>query len=197
MKNERFIQLRKEKGLSQEKIAEALLVSVATIRNWENGKSLPTIDDMNRLAALLCVSYQDIVAMFSPETIKAKEERERDAVLANKLFQLFMNCRTISEFSCIMALFADGNCAGVIMCNEYVFPFEKIFAELYGSMVVFRDTSENFVALTAKNIASISPISAHFDVYTFDIDVKCPVFPTKGETSQNQNQKIRVSVFVR
>ena len=42
--------------LSQPELADALGVSVATISNWETGKTSPRADDLHRIAAALVCS---------------------------------------------------------------------------------------------------------------------------------------------
>lgn len=50
-----FVSLRKEKGLTQKQIADALEVSEDTVANWENGRSIPklTISQVKELCRLL------------------------------------------------------------------------------------------------------------------------------------------------
>ena len=45
-----LIECRKEKGLTQEELAKALDSKATTIASWEQGKSLPSIDMLYRLA---------------------------------------------------------------------------------------------------------------------------------------------------
>lgn len=49
---ERLKQLRKEKGMTQVKLAEALGVSKGTVAMWETGKRMPAYDVLNRLSDL-------------------------------------------------------------------------------------------------------------------------------------------------
>lgn len=45
--------LRKEKKMSQEKLGSLLNISKVAVSNWENGKSFPTLDNLNKLAKVL------------------------------------------------------------------------------------------------------------------------------------------------
>lgn len=45
--------LRKERKMSQEKLGSFLNVSKVAVSNWENGKSFPTLDNLNELAKVL------------------------------------------------------------------------------------------------------------------------------------------------
>lgn len=58
-----LIKLRKEKGLSQEELADKLAVSRQAISKWERGESLPDTDNLIRLAKLYGVSIDEIVGI--------------------------------------------------------------------------------------------------------------------------------------
>lgn len=50
---QRLKALRKEKKMSQEKLGSQLNISKVAVSNWENGKSFPTMDNLNELAKVL------------------------------------------------------------------------------------------------------------------------------------------------
>ena len=59
----RFIaQLRKEKGLTQEKLGEILGVTNKTVSRWENGNYLPDIEMLQLLGAEFGVSINELLA---------------------------------------------------------------------------------------------------------------------------------------
>ena len=49
-------------GLSQEELAKSLLVSRQTISLWENGQTLPTIDNLIRLKEIFGVSLDEMLS---------------------------------------------------------------------------------------------------------------------------------------
>lgn len=55
-------ELRKEKHMTQQQLAEKLNVSDKTVSKWENGKSMPDIAYLNDLSALLGVSIGEVLA---------------------------------------------------------------------------------------------------------------------------------------
>jgi transcriptional regulator with XRE-family HTH domain len=59
-------QLRKEKGLTQEELANKLFVSRTAVSKWESGRGYPNIDSLKDIAKLFSVSIDEI---FSSEQI--------------------------------------------------------------------------------------------------------------------------------
>ena len=53
--------LRKDKGLSQEELAEALFVSRQTVSKWERGQSLPDADNITSMCAFFGVSADELL----------------------------------------------------------------------------------------------------------------------------------------
>ena len=54
-------QLRKEKGLTQEQLAEMTGVARRTVSRWETGNNLPDIDILIRLSDLYAVDLRELL----------------------------------------------------------------------------------------------------------------------------------------
>ncbi|MDE5984439.1 MAG: helix-turn-helix domain-containing protein [Eubacterium sp.] len=61
--NENIRNLRKEKGLSQEHLAEKLGVTRQTISKWENGAAMPNLKKLTEIADFFNVSMDTILGM--------------------------------------------------------------------------------------------------------------------------------------
>lgn len=59
--NEKLLSLRKEKGLSQLELAEALNVSRQAVSRWEVGASVPSMDNLAALSRLYGVPLEDLL----------------------------------------------------------------------------------------------------------------------------------------
>ena len=70
---------RANAGLTQEQVAERIMVSRQTISNWENGKSLPDIISIMKLSDLYQISLDELLKGDS----KMKEKIEKDVKIAN------------------------------------------------------------------------------------------------------------------
>lgn len=60
--NEKLKDLRKEKGWTQEQLAERLFVSRTAVSKWESGRGYPNIDSLKRLSQLYSVSIDDLLS---------------------------------------------------------------------------------------------------------------------------------------
>ena len=79
---DRFVELRKHFGYSQEELADAIGVSRQAVSKWERGESSPDTDNLIELARLYHISLDDLVNgedMPSKETSEAKIEEKAPA----------------------------------------------------------------------------------------------------------------------
>lgn len=60
--NEKLQQLRKQKNMTQEQIAEHLYVSRTAISKWESGKGYPNIESLKRISKLFAVSIDELLS---------------------------------------------------------------------------------------------------------------------------------------
>ena len=54
-------ELRRERGLTQEKLAEKLHVSGKTVSRWETGQTLPDYEQMQALCEIYSVRLEEIL----------------------------------------------------------------------------------------------------------------------------------------
>lgn len=57
---QRLREIRKRKGINQEKLAELISVEPATISNIENGKNYPSMTNLENIANVLGISFLEI-----------------------------------------------------------------------------------------------------------------------------------------
>ena len=56
-----ILKLRMQKGLSQDELAEKIMVTRQAVSRWENGESLPDIEKCKRLADVFGVTVDDLI----------------------------------------------------------------------------------------------------------------------------------------
>lgn len=66
--NNRLYQLRKQKGLSQEELANRLNVSRQTVSKWEIGDSTPDMEKLIAISNLFEISLDELVMGKEPDT---------------------------------------------------------------------------------------------------------------------------------
>ena len=99
--NEKLQELRKQKGLTQEELAQSLYVSRTAISKWESGRGYPNIDSLKRISKLFSVTIDELLSgdellTIAEEDNKLKENHFRDLVfglldLSTVIF-LFIPC---------------------------------------------------------------------------------------------------------
>ena len=70
---DKLVQLRKEKGLSQEELAEKLGISRQAVSKWERAEASPDTDNLVTLAKLYGISLDDLLGN---EIEQSEEERK-------------------------------------------------------------------------------------------------------------------------
>lgn len=83
--NEKLQELRKQKGMTQEELAESLYVSRTAISKWESGRGYPSIDSLKTIARFFGVTVDELLSgdewlTIAEEDTKQKEKHFRDLV---------------------------------------------------------------------------------------------------------------------
>ncbi len=72
--SERLKQARTVSGMTQEQVAENIMVSRVTLSHWENGKTLPDIASLISLSDLYQISLDDLLKGDPKMTEKVKKD---------------------------------------------------------------------------------------------------------------------------
>ena len=76
-------ELRKEKGLTQEQLAEHFLVSARSVSRWENGINMPELSLLVELADFYDVDIREIIDGERKSEIMNSEEKETLKLVAD------------------------------------------------------------------------------------------------------------------
>ena len=74
--HEKLQELRKQKGLTQEELAEVLYVSRSAVSKWESGRGYPNIDSLRALAKFFSVTVDELLS--GDEVLSLAEEEQRE-----------------------------------------------------------------------------------------------------------------------
>ena len=72
--SEKLKEARQKSGMTQDQVAEKIMVSRVTVSHWENGKSLPDIVSLISLSDLYSISLDELVKGDSKMTEKVKKD---------------------------------------------------------------------------------------------------------------------------
>ena len=84
--HEKLKELRKNRGLTQEELAEALYVSRTAISKWESGRGYPSIDSFKEISCYFSVSIDDLLSGEKLLLIAEKENKSNIRTLCDLIF---------------------------------------------------------------------------------------------------------------
>ena len=93
--HEKLQELRKNRGLTQEELAEDLYVSRTAISKWESGRGYPSVDSLKSIAAYFSVTIDELLTGEKILTIAEKENQKNIRGLCDLLFGILDVCTLI------------------------------------------------------------------------------------------------------
>lgn len=84
--HEKLQELRKDKGLTQEELAESLYVSRTAISKWESGRGYPSIDSLKEISKYFDISIDELLSTEKLLTIAEREKKESIQSVCDMLF---------------------------------------------------------------------------------------------------------------
>ena len=90
--HEKLQELRKNRGLTQEELAESLYVSRTAISKWESGRGYPSIDSLKEISNFFSVSIDDLLSSETLLSIAEKENKSNISSICDLLFGMVDVC---------------------------------------------------------------------------------------------------------
>lgn len=84
--HEKLQELRKNKGLTQEELAEALYVSRTAVSKWESGRGYPNIESLKDISKFFSVSIDYLLSSEKLLSIAEKENKSNIRSMCDLLF---------------------------------------------------------------------------------------------------------------
>ena len=84
--NEKLQQLRKQRGLTQEELAEMLYVSRTAVSKWESGRGYPSIDSLKAISKLFAISIDELLSSEELMSIAETEQKEKTKHMSDLIF---------------------------------------------------------------------------------------------------------------
>ena len=86
--NEKLQELRKNKGLTQEELAESLYVSRTAVSKWESGRGYPNIESLKELSRFFSASIDELLSGEKLLFIAEKENKTNIKNICELLFSV-------------------------------------------------------------------------------------------------------------
>ena len=106
--HEKLQELRKQKGLTQEELAESLYVSRTAISKWESGRGYPNIDSLKAISKFFSVTIDELLSGEEVLTLAEEEQKQKEAYLRDMVFGLLDLSAAIIFFVPFFGQKADG-----------------------------------------------------------------------------------------
>jgi len=95
---EKLQELRKQRGLTQEELAQALFVSRTAVSKWESGRGYPSIDSLKVLSAFFAITIDDLLSGDELLTLAGEDHRRQTRQSRDLLFGLLDCCMALLLF---------------------------------------------------------------------------------------------------
>lgn len=126
----KIIEMRKNKNLSQEQLAETLNVSRQTISNWENGRFYPDIDALVKISKYFNIALDDLLA--SDSNVLKHLKVSTDIVRSNKniLYAIILNIFLIILFVITGILLEESIAIIITIFTISIISFSYLFYQI-------------------------------------------------------------------
>lgn len=86
--NQKLQELRKQKNLTQEELAEQLFVSRTAISKWESGRGYPNLDSLKAIAKFFNVTIDELLSGEELLTVSEEDNKQKQQHLRDIIFSL-------------------------------------------------------------------------------------------------------------
>ena len=106
--NEKLQNLRKQRGLTQEELAESLYVSRTAISKWESGRGYPNIESLKAIAKFFSVTVDELLSTDEILTIAEEDNKRKENHFRDLMYGLLDLCIAMLIFLPFFAEKTDG-----------------------------------------------------------------------------------------
>ena len=106
--NQKLQELRKQKGLTQEDLAEKLYVSRTAISKWESGRGYPNIESLRAISKFFSVTLDELLSSDEVLTIAEEDNKRKEKHFRDLTYGLLDICVALLLFLPFFAEKTDG-----------------------------------------------------------------------------------------
>ena len=86
--HEKLQELRKQRGMTQEELAEALFVSRTAISKWESGRGMPNVESLKAISKFFTVTLDDLLSSEALLVIAEDDRRQKESDIRDMVYGL-------------------------------------------------------------------------------------------------------------
>lgn len=137
--NKKIQELRKQKGLTQEELAEALFVSRTAVSKWESGRGYPNIDSLKEIAKFFSVTIDELLSGDEVLNIAENDHKQKERYFRSLVFGLLDTSTIIFFFLPFFGQKADGTIKEVslLSLNEIALYLKISYYVIIISIVIY------------------------------------------------------------
>ena len=137
--HEKLQELRKQKGLTQEELAQSLYVSRTAVSKWESGRGYPNIDSLKAIAKFFSVTIDELLSGEEVLAIAEEDQKQKESILRDMVFGLLDLSAAIIFFVPFFGQKADSHVQAVslLLLTEIAPYLKAAYFVLAISMVAF------------------------------------------------------------
>lgn len=125
--NEKLRNLRKQKGITQEELAEKLFVSRTAVSKWESGKGYPSIDSLKMISKFYSVTVDELLSGDEMLALAEEENKTKENRFADVVFGILDCCAALLLFLPFFGEKTGETIKGVsLLAIEGIQPYLKI-----------------------------------------------------------------------
>ena len=125
--NEKLQELRKQKGLTQEELAQLLYVSRTAVSKWESGRGYPNIESLKALSKVFLVTVDELLSSDEVLYIAEEDKKQTKRRFKDMLFGLMDISSALLLFLPFFAQRANGEVRAVsILTVDSIQPYLRI-----------------------------------------------------------------------
>lgn len=141
----RLFELRKDKNITQEQLAEELGVSRQSVSNWELDKSLPDTERLFALAKIYDVSLDYIANGLSEEEQNNKDQKEENGANGESEDEFSFSRKNIN-------ILRNVYMTGILICTLIIVPVLAVYISIMSHLAQKSDVNNSDVAVISQVI---------------------------------------------
>ena len=182
--NEKLQELRKQKGLTQEELAQLLYVSRTAISKWESGRGYPNIESLKALAKVFSVTVDELLSSDEILSLAEEDKKQTKQRFKDMVFGLMDISASLLLFLPFFAQRADEAVKAVsILTADRLQPYLKItylslivMSTLLGILLLVIQDTPRALWASIKIKASVTVSSASVIVLILGLQPYAAVF---------------------